>query len=122
MTKEKLDSDRINYLIWRYVFPRDPPARFSGTEAFANGSYITGISWNQVRTRRIRCIRPSVRTNHGAPDYRETAARLQKEWNVQHPQELPFAPHVTHHALVSVLNRGLLYNVQEREPEQVRRE
>jgi transducin (beta)-like 1 len=61
-----------------------------------------------------------VRTNQPAPDYRETAARLQKEWNIQDPQQLPFAPHVTHHALVAVLNRGLLYNVQEREPQQVR--
>jgi len=33
MAKEVLDSDRINYLIWRYVFPRDPLDRvgFSGT-------------------------------------------------------------------------------------------
>lgn len=61
-------------------------------------------------------------TNHAALDYRETAARLQKEWNVPDPQQLPFATHVTHHALVAVLNRGLLYNVQEREPEQVRRQ
>jgi hypothetical protein len=89
---------------------------------FANGNCITGISWSQVRTRRISCVWPSVRTNHGASDYRETATRLQKEWNVPDPQQLPFAPHVTHHALVAVLNRGLLYNVQEREPEQVRRE
>jgi len=119
MTKERLDSDRINYLIWRYVFPRDPPARFSGT-GFANGNCITGISWSQVRTRRHPCVCSAVRTNHAAPDYRETAVRLQKEWNLQDPQQLPFAPHVTHHALVAVLNRGLLYNVQEREPEQVR--
>ncbi|KAF8856478.1 hypothetical protein BDZ45DRAFT_675467 [Acephala macrosclerotiorum] len=28
MTKELLDSDRVNYLIWRYVFPRDPLIRF----------------------------------------------------------------------------------------------
>jgi hypothetical protein len=60
-----------------------------------------------------------MRTNQRALDYRETAARLQKEWNIQDPQQLPFAPHVTHHALVAVLNKGLLYNVQERESEQV---
>ena len=28
MAKESLDSDRINYLIWRYVFPRDPHSWF----------------------------------------------------------------------------------------------
>jgi transducin (beta)-like 1 len=66
------------------------------------------------------CVWSSVRTNRAASDYRETAARLQKEWNVQDPQQLPFAPHVTHHALVAVLNRGLLYNLQERDLEQVR--
>ena len=48
-------------------------------------------------------------------DYRETATRLQKEWNLENPQQLPFAPHVTNHALVSVLNKGLLYNACERE-------
>lgn len=49
-------------------------------------------------------------------DYKETAVRLQKEWNIQNPQDqLPFAPHVQNHALVDILNRGLLYNVQERD-------
>ncbi|KAH6712902.1 WD repeat protein [Leptodontidium sp. 2 PMI_412] len=70
MAKEVLDSDRINYLIWRYLVESD---------------------------------------------YKETAVRLQQEWNTQDPQQLPFAPHVTNHALVAVLNRGLLYNVQERD-------
>ncbi|KAK0102477.1 hypothetical protein ONS95_006096 [Cadophora gregata] len=70
MAKEVLDSNRINYLIWRYLVESD---------------------------------------------YKETAVRLQQEWNIQDPQQLSFAPHVTNHALVAVLNRGLLYNVQERE-------
>ncbi|KAE8445476.1 hypothetical protein EG329_013366 [Mollisiaceae sp. DMI_Dod_QoI] len=70
MTKELLDSDRVNYLIWRYLLESD---------------------------------------------YRDTAVRLQKEWNIQDPQQLPFAPHVDAHALVRVLNRGLLYNGQERD-------
>ncbi|CCU77196.1 WD repeat protein [Blumeria hordei DH14] len=47
-------------------------------------------------------------------DYPETAVRLQKEWNMQDPQLLSFAPHVQPHALVSLLNRGLLYNMHER--------
>ncbi|KAF8856479.1 hypothetical protein BDZ45DRAFT_675468 [Acephala macrosclerotiorum] len=52
-------------------------------------------------------------------DYRETAARLQKEWNIRDPQTLPFAAHVDHHALVGVLNRGLLYNSKERDTTKV---
>jgi hypothetical protein len=35
MTKETLDSDRVNYLIWRYVFARDPPTRFFRYERFS---------------------------------------------------------------------------------------
>ncbi|RDW82073.1 hypothetical protein BP6252_03185 [Coleophoma cylindrospora] len=77
MTKESLDSDRINYLIWRYLLE-------SG--------------------------------------YEETAVRLQKEWNCQDPQTLPFAPHVTNRALVSILNRGLLYNAVERDTALVNRD
>lgn len=69
MAKEKLDSDKVNYMIWRYLIELD---------------------------------------------YFETAVRLQKEWNVKDPQELPFAPHVQPHALVSILNRGLIYNMHER--------
>ncbi|KAK2625802.1 hypothetical protein QTJ16_005114 [Diplocarpon rosae] len=77
MAKEMLDSDKVNYLIWRYLVESD---------------------------------------------YSETAVRLQKEWDIRDPQELPFAPHVKNHALVAVLNRGLLYNVQERELVQPPRE
>ncbi|KAJ5054136.1 uncharacterized protein L3040_000418 [Drepanopeziza brunnea f. sp. 'multigermtubi'] len=74
MAKEMLDSDRVNYLIWRYLVESD---------------------------------------------YSETAVQLQKEWNIQNPQQhFDFAPHVQNYTLVSVLNRGLLYNVQEREAQQ----
>jgi len=99
-----------------------PPARFSGTGLlFANGNcYDTGICWSQACVQRISCIQPFMRTNCDALDYRETALRLQKEWNMENPQQLPFAPHVTDHALVAVLNRGLLYNAVEREFAQVR--
>lgn len=49
-------------------------------------------------------------------DYRETAAKFQKEWHVKEPhRDLEFAPHVEGHALVSVVNRGLLYQALERE-------
>jgi hypothetical protein len=60
-------------------------------------------------------VHPFEGTDKYALDYRETAVRLQKEWNIEDPQHLPFAPHVTNHALVDVLNRGLLYNIIERD-------
>ncbi|KAJ1338495.1 transducin (beta)-like 1 [Microdochium nivale] len=69
--KEYLDSDRVNFLIWRYL--------------------IEG-------------------------NYRETAVKFQKEWHVQEPhRELEFARHVQSHALVNVLNKGLVFNSLERE-------
>lgn len=49
-------------------------------------------------------------------DYRETAAKFQKEWHVKQPhQHFSFAPHVKGHALVSVINRGLIYHSLERQ-------
>jgi hypothetical protein len=51
----------------------------------------------------------------GISDYRETAVKLQKEWNIEDPQQLPFAQHVNVNALVHVMNRGLLYDESERE-------
>jgi hypothetical protein len=49
-------------------------------------------------------------------DYRETAAKFQKEWHVKEPhRDFSFAPHVKGHALVSVVNRGLIYYALERE-------
>ncbi|TVY46052.1 F-box-like/WD repeat-containing protein [Lachnellula occidentalis] len=75
MAKETLDSDRVNYMIWRYLIE-------SG--------------------------------------YEESAVRLQKEWNHPDPQQLSCAPHVPNHALVALLNRGLMYAVNERENLQVR--
>jgi len=69
--KEFLDSDRVNFLIWRYLLEGN---------------------------------------------YRETAAKFQKEWQVKQPHhQFSFAPHVKGHALVSVINRGLLYQSLERQ-------
>ncbi|KAI1846517.1 hypothetical protein JX266_007414 [Neoarthrinium moseri] len=69
--KEHLDSDRVNFLIWRYL--------------------IEG-------------------------NYRETAVKFQKEWHKEQPhRQLDFARHVQSHALVNVLNKGLIYNSLERE-------
>ncbi|KFY86057.1 hypothetical protein V500_07905 [Pseudogymnoascus sp. VKM F-4518 (FW-2643)] len=76
MTKEELNSDRINYLVWRYL---------------------------------------------QESNYRETAVKLQSEWDVSDPQSLDFAPHVNNHALVAVLQRGLLYHEAERLSAQSRR-
>ncbi|KAK0386542.1 hypothetical protein NLU13_6377 [Sarocladium strictum] len=71
VVKEFLDSDRVNFLIWRYLLEGN---------------------------------------------YRETAAKLQKEWHIKEPhRDFDFARHVKGHALVNVINRGLLYNGLERE-------
>lgn len=71
VVKEFLDSDRVNFLIWRYLLEGN---------------------------------------------YRETAAKLQKEWHIKAPhRDFEFARHVKGHALVNVINRGLLYNGLERE-------
>ncbi|KAI6353175.1 hypothetical protein MCOR25_009126 [Pyricularia grisea] len=69
--KEFLDSDRLNFLVWRYLLEGN---------------------------------------------YRETAAKFQKEWRVKEPhRQFDFAPHVQNHALVSIVNRGLVYCALERE-------
>ncbi|KAK5997030.1 F-box-like/WD repeat-containing TBL1X-like protein [Cladobotryum mycophilum] len=69
--KEFLDSDRVNFLIWRYLLEGN---------------------------------------------YRETAAKFQKEWHVKEPhRDFEFARHVKGHALVSVVNSGLVYYALERE-------
>ena len=51
--------------------------------------------------------------------YEGAARHLSKEWDVQQPDLLPFAPHVGKHALVSVLNKGLLYDAYNREASRV---
>jgi hypothetical protein len=57
-------------------------------------------------------------TTYCSTDYRETAAKFQKEWHISAPhQHFNFAPHVKSHALVSVINRGLLYHALERQRE-----
>ncbi|KAK0741046.1 WD40-repeat-containing domain protein [Schizothecium vesticola] len=63
--KELLDTDRVNFLVWRYLLESNYP---------------------------------------------ETAAKLQKEWRVHAPhRQFDFAPHVNTYALVSLLNKGLVY-------------
>ena len=41
--------------------------------------------------------------------YGEAAVRLQRDWKLQ-PESLPFASHVRSHALVSLVQKGLLYH------------
>jgi hypothetical protein len=49
-------------------------------------------------------------------DYRDTAAKFQKEWHIQAPhRHFEFAPHVKNYALVSTLNKGLVYEDLERQ-------
>lgn len=49
-------------------------------------------------------------------NYRESAAKLQKEWRISQPhRDFDFARHVHHHALVSLLNKGLLYEAFQRD-------
>ncbi|KAK4120845.1 WD40 repeat-like protein [Parathielavia appendiculata] len=68
--KELLDTDRVNFLIWRYLLESN---------------------------------------------YRETAAKLQKEWRVHQPhRQFDFASHVNTYALVSLLNKGLIYEDYQR--------
>lgn len=69
MTKEVLDSERVNYLVWRYL---------------------------------------------QESNYAQTAVKLQAEWNQPNPQSLDFARNVKDHALVSILQRGLLWHEAER--------
>lgn len=60
----------------------------------------------------------TIRHHHlfAKTDYRETAAKFQKEWRVREPhRQFDFAPHVQNHALVSIVNRGLVYCALERE-------
>ncbi|EEY19294.1 conserved hypothetical protein [Verticillium alfalfae VaMs.102] len=68
--KEYLDSDRVNYLVWRYLLEGN---------------------------------------------YRETAAKFQKEWHAEPHRHFDFARHIKSHALVSVVNKGLCYHALERE-------
>ncbi|KAI9766302.1 MAG: Transducin (beta)-like 1 X-linked receptor 1 [Geoglossum umbratile] len=51
--------------------------------------------------------------------YGEVAVRLQRDWNLD-PEALPFASHVRSHALVSLVQKGLLYHEIEQAIDQAR--
>ncbi|EPE30668.1 Putative isomerase YbhE [Glarea lozoyensis ATCC 20868] len=97
MTKESLDSDRVNYMIWRYLID--------------SGACTTHL----ISTGDVVLPSPFSILTAISSGYQETAVRLQKEWNVQDPQSLSCAPHVPNHALVVLLNRGLVYTAIDRE-------
>ena len=62
-----------------------------------------------------RLVRLTARTVLCPTDYRDTAAKLQKEWRVQAPhRKFDFAKHVHTYALVSLLNKGLIYEDYQR--------
>ncbi|SPO03494.1 related to nuclear receptor co-repressor/HDAC3 complex subunit TBLR1 [Cephalotrichum gorgonifer] len=97
--KELLDSDRLNFLVWRFVKP-------------AAASPSLSSSHLPVPPRMV----PVSITSASLNDYRETAAKFQKEWHIQEPhRHFDFAPHIKTHALVSVINKGLIYNSLERQ-------
>lgn len=59
--------------------------------------------------------------SRGTADFRETAAKFQKEWRVEAPhRHFEFASHVKNYSLVSVLNKGLIYHGLERDYAQQR--
>lgn len=133
VAKEFLDSDRVNFLVWRFVRPPAPSpaalARNLHLLAIATDSCLESmltLCFLFCRTPDIYlkavCDTSAHRARRGTSnpqtptDYRETAAKFQKEWRVQKPhRDFPFARHVKSHALVSVVNRGLLYYALERD-------
>lgn len=62
-----------------------------------------------------------------ALDYNEAALKLQKEWrrldqvDGRDPANLSFAHHVKHHALITLLQQGLVSQSYERELQQASR-
>jgi len=100
--------------------PFENPARrffrYTFANAISHSKISAGIKYAQPHNPVIEAdcqisILPKLTS---CVDYRETATKLQSEWNLEDPQTLEFAPHVGNHALVAVLQRGLLYHEAER--------
>ncbi|KAM5382176.1 hypothetical protein ACJA88_003971 [Fusarium oxysporum] len=112
VVKEFLDSDRVNFLVWRFVTTSRPRL------AITAPSRLLAITFFPYRRTFLLTMNFCAPTDFflKAVYYRETAAKFQKEWHVKQPhREFAFAPHVKSHALVSVINRGLVYHALERE-------
>jgi len=144
--KELLDSDRVNYLVWRFVssqlalhslihsvsltltaveiqFWEKGSAFFTDTLGFCSAQQIPArikyVYFSSLAAAGPDChlglYHGVCETDRGTllvphSDYRETAARLQKEWRVQAPHKhFDFAPHVNTYALVTLLQKGLIY-------------
>ncbi|TQS35622.1 hypothetical protein Golomagni_03953 [Golovinomyces magnicellulatus] len=115
MAKETLDSDRINYMIWRWRLIKNRARKTSPLIVFLLlHRYL--IELGMLSSQLSLIFRPFSPKFYSklVIDYCETAIRLQKEWNMEDPRRLAFAPYVPSHALVSILNRGLIYNMYER--------
>ncbi|KAK6081397.1 WD g-beta repeat containing protein [Seiridium cupressi] len=75
-----------------------------------------GVCWALSPHSNPSHVELSSMLNIEQADYRETAVKFQKEWHKTEPhRQLDFARHVQSHALINVLNKGLLYNSLERE-------
>ncbi|KAM0209677.1 hypothetical protein ACHAPQ_003630 [Fusarium lateritium] len=109
VAKEFLDSDRVNFLVWRFVTaPRPRLAIAAPGLSFALVFGFPELCADHVSLLAYRFLLEG--------NYRETAAKFQKEWDVKQPhRDFAFARHVKSHALVSAINRGLLYHALERE-------
>ena len=51
--------------------------------------------------------------------FNETALKLLKDWQCVLPQDLSFAPNIKGHALVDLVQKGLLYHAHEQRVRQV---
>ncbi|KAG5663878.1 hypothetical protein KAF25_006463 [Fusarium avenaceum] len=105
VAKEFLDSDRVNFLVWRFVTAPRPRLAIAAPVS-PSPVFLASLDFALTITSNLVLL----------VDYRETAAKFQKEWDVKQPhRDFAFARHVKSHALVSVINRGLLYHALERE-------
>ncbi|KAF5638821.1 nuclear receptor co-repressor HDAC3 complex subunit TBLR1 [Fusarium tjaetaba] len=112
VAKEFLDSDRVNFLVWRFVTTSRTRLTITAPSRLL-ALTLSPYLWTFLLTMNF-CAPTDFFLK--AVYYRETAAKFQKEWHVKQPhREFAFAPHVKSHALVSVINRGLVYHALERE-------
>ena len=124
MAAGTLTSDQVNYLIWRYVVhlylnriqQSIPFADYNPSERYLqeSGEHFVGSSntkhhhHHHLNANPIPCF-----SGHG-----EAAVKLQRDW-LADPQSLPFAQHIKTHALVSLIQKGLLYYQIEQSLDQV---
>jgi hypothetical protein len=95
-----LNSDQLNYLIWRYVvsalYLRQPTANPSMQVS------------SRIRYEIILGLAPSYADDRYT-GYADAATKLMRDWKVD-AETLPFAKHVKGQALVSLVQKGLRYH------------